>query len=92
MAKQRVFGGVTESVWTCLKTSSEKEHGTIYAPPGANQGTSTTKTVVGTVVLGFDFMPEKESIRYTIKQKPLLVPTGQIWSGIQEAIDDCQAK
>jgi hypothetical protein len=92
MAKTRSFGGVTESVWACVKSTSEKAHGTKYDPPNANRGTATTSTIVGDVVLGFDFDPAKETITYTIKQKPFLASDDQIWNGIQETIDECQSQ
>ncbi|MFQ6026305.1 MAG: hypothetical protein ACE5Q6_02190 [Dehalococcoidia bacterium] len=89
MAKQRTFGGITGGVWSCVKTTSEQEHGTVYAPPGANQGTATTNTIVGEVILSFDFDPAKESVAYSITKKPFLASDNQIWDGIQETIDHC---
>ncbi len=89
MAKSRTFGGVTTAVWQCLKTTSEKEHGTVYAPAGADQGTATTDSKIGTFVFSFDYNAQKDSVTYTVKQKPFFVTDGEIWNGIQEAIDHC---
>lgn len=91
MAKSRTFGGVTTAVWQCLKTTSEKEHGTIYAPAGADQGTATTDTVVGTVELSYDYNAQKDSVTYKVVKKPFIVSDSQIWNGIQDTIDHCSS-
>ncbi|MGB8509529.1 MAG: hypothetical protein WCD76_14175 [Pyrinomonadaceae bacterium] len=90
MAKTRSFGGITQAVWECVKTTSYNQHGTNYAPPDANQGTATTSTPIGDVVLTFDYDPTKETVTYTIVKKPFLVSDNQIWSGIQDTADGCQ--
>lgn len=89
MAKTKTFNGVTPIVWECVKTTSLKEHGTIYAPPGATSGTATTSTIVGDVVLNFDYESSKSSVTYTIVKKPFIVGEGTIWDGIQDTIDGC---
>ncbi|WP_299222394.1 hypothetical protein [uncultured Aquimarina sp.] len=89
MSDSKTFNGVSTSTWECVKETSLKEHGTIYAPPGANKGTAKTSTIVGDVVLDFDFDPTKESVAYTIVKKPVLAPKSQIWSGIQDTINGC---
>lgn len=91
MAKTRSFGGVTDSIWECVKSTSERENGTVYAPPGQNQGTSTTETVVGEVILGFNFDESLKTVTYTIQKKPFIVSDDQIWNGIQETIDHCSS-
>ncbi len=91
MSKSKSFNGVSTSVWECVKTTSLKEHGTIYSPPGANKGTATTNTFVGDVVLNFDFNPTKESVTYVIVKKPFLASQNQIWDGIQDAINGCKS-
>ncbi|GAB5525484.1 MAG: hypothetical protein Roseis2KO_33560 [Roseivirga sp.] len=91
MAKSRTFGGVTTAVWQCLKTTSEKEHGTIYAPAGADQGTATTDTVVGTVELSYNYDAQKDSVTYKVVKKPFIVSDSQIWNGIQDTIDHCSS-
>jgi hypothetical protein len=90
MAKTRAFGGITESIWQCVKSTSEREHGTKYDPADGNQGTSTTDTFVGKVILSYDFEPSKETITYVINQKPFIVTDDQIWNGLQETIDHCK--
>ena len=89
MAKKRSFGNVTPAIWECVKTTSYKEHGTVYAPPGATKGTATTSTFVGEVVLDFDYEESKDTVSYTIVKKPFVVSDDQIWNGIQETIDHC---
>jgi hypothetical protein len=89
MAKTRSFGGVTQAIWECVKTTSYQQHGTKYVPPDGNQGTATTSTLIGDVVLNFDYDPTKDTVTYTIVKKPFLVSEHQIWNGIQETIDGC---
>ncbi len=92
MAKTKSFGGVTENIWNCVKAASEKEHGTKYEPTNGIQGTSTTSTLIGDVVLSFNFDQAKETVNYTIKKKPLIVSDGQIWNGIDETIEHCKSQ
>ncbi|WP_298539777.1 hypothetical protein [uncultured Aquimarina sp.] len=89
MSDSKTFNGVSTSTWECVKETSLKEHGTIYAPPGANKGTAKTSTIVGDVVLSFDFDPTKERVAYTIIKKPVLAPKSEIWSGIEDTIKGC---
>jgi hypothetical protein len=94
MPKERSFAGVDQEAWDCLRTSTAREHGTVYtfdaADPSA--GTATTKVaVIGDIVLRFKFDDVKDTITYTIQQKPLIVGDDQIWNGIQESIDHCNS-
>lgn len=90
MAQQsKTFGGVTPAIWECVKATSQKDHGTVYAPPGANTGTATTNTPIGTVELGYVFDPAKDTVAYNIIKKPFLVSADQIWNGIQDTINGC---
>ncbi len=89
MAKSKTFNGVTPSIWECVKATSLKEHGTIYAPPGSNSGTAKTSTIVGEVVLNFTFYPSNNSVDYTIVKKPFLASENQIWDGIASTIKGC---
>jgi hypothetical protein len=88
MAGSKSWSGITSSIFACVKTMSEKEHGTKYEPPGANTGTATTETAVGTVKLGF--VLSAETLTYTIQSKPFIVTEGEIWGGINEAISHCR--
>jgi hypothetical protein len=89
MASSKSFSNVTQEIWDCVKTTTGQEHGTTYDPPGSNKGTSTTKTIVGTVELGFDFDPVTTIVNYTIIKKPFIVPESEIWDGIQSTINGC---
>jgi hypothetical protein len=91
MSNSKTFGGVSPSTWECVKTTSLKEHGTIYAPAGADKGTATTSTIVGDVVVGFDYNAAKDTVIYTIVKKPFLAPKDSIWSGIQDTITACSS-
>lgn len=91
MSDSKVFDGVTEKVFACVKTSSFKEHGTVYDPSTGNKGTATTKVpFIGTVVLDFDLDPSTAKITYTIRSKPGIVPASQIFDGIQSSINGCK--
>ena len=91
MAKTRSFGGVTQAIWECVKTTSYQQHGTKYVPPDGNQGTATTSIpAIGDLVLNFDYDPMKDTVTYTIVKKPFIVSENQIWSGTQDTIDGCQ--
>jgi hypothetical protein len=85
----RSFGNVTQAVWECVKAASIKDHQAVYDPSDGDQGTVSTPTVVGTVVLTFVFDPATASVSYTIKDKPLLVPESAMWDGIQQSFDGC---
>jgi hypothetical protein len=92
MSKSKTFNGVTPSIWECVKATSLKEHGTVYAPPGANAGTAKTSTIVGEVLLEFNFNPTSNSVAYTIIKKPGLASESQIWNGIEATIKGCSKK
>lgn len=83
------FNNVTQDVWDCVKAASISQHSTVYDPPDGNQGTATTNTVVGTVVMEFVFDPTAETVTYTIKSKPMLVPESALWNGIESSVEAC---
>ena len=64
--------------------------GTVYDPPTGNQGTATTETIVGKVVLSFDLNTDTNEIKYVLVDKPVLAPEHQIWNGIESTINDCR--
>lgn len=92
LSAAQVFQNVGRDTWDCVKATTQSGNGTVYAPPGADQGTATTGTLVGTVVLGFRFDPGARTVSYTVEQKPWLVPVSAIWSGIQQVIDGCRGR
>jgi hypothetical protein len=89
MAKTKSFDGVTPAVWQCVKTTSLREHGTIYEPDGSPQGTATTRTPVGEVVLRYDYSEEDTTVTYTIEKKPFIVSDDTIWDGIKGTLKGC---
>jgi hypothetical protein len=89
MATTQTYGNVTQTVWDCVKSSSISQRGTVYDPSDGTEGTATTETPVGKLVMGFSFDAAASTITYTINSKPFLVTEGEIWSGIQKSITAC---
>ena len=92
MPKERSFAGVDQEVWDCLRSTTEKEHGTVYAFDAGDPtaGAATTKVaLIGDIVLRFNFDAARATLTYSIQQKPLIVRDNQIWDGIQESVDHC---
>jgi hypothetical protein len=85
------YNNITSAIFSCVKTTSEREHGTVYNPPDANQGTATTVTAVGKVVLSFDLNPATDVLSYSITSKPFIVPESTIWNGITGTINGCSS-
>lgn len=83
------FGNVTQSVWECVKANSIAQNKAVYDPAGAMAGTVTIPTPVGTVVLEYAVDTGAETVSYTIKDKPFLVPEAALWSGIGDSINAC---
>jgi hypothetical protein len=88
----RTFDGVSSEIWNCLKDDSKRKHDTVYDPPDGDSGTATTSTIIGKLELIYSFDREQNKVTFTIESKPVLVPAGRIWDGIQEAIDKCAGK
>jgi hypothetical protein len=89
MGASKTYTGVTQTVWDCVKSSSIAKRGTVYDPSDGTQGTATTETGVGKLVMGFSFDAGASTITYTINSKPFIVTEGEIWSGIQDSISAC---
>jgi hypothetical protein len=92
MSDSKTFHGVTPAIFDCLKATSEKDHGTKYVPPTANQGTATTEGTGWTVVLNFNYTPATQDLTYTIVKTTWIVPTSSIWDGISDTINGCRKK
>jgi len=90
MADERTYDNVTAPMFDCVKTSGEKTLGTKFVPSDAHQGTATTQSIVGEIVLSFDFDPQASTLTYKILKKPLMVSANQIWDSIQVGIDRCR--
>jgi hypothetical protein len=89
MAEEKTFDNVTEAIFQCLKQTSVEKLGTVYAPPEAHQGTATTQTIVGEIVLRFDLDQPNQKLTYEIQKKPVIVSAKQIWENIEAAISAC---
>ncbi len=90
MADEKTYNDVTAPIFDCVKTTGEKTLGTKFVPPDANQGTATTQSSVGEIVLNFDFDPQASTLTYKILKKPFMVSENQIWDSIQGGIDGCR--
>lgn len=90
MADQRTFDDVSPEVWDRVKAIARDRFGTIFAPDASPSGTATTATPIGQVVLDYDHDPDARQITCTLRRKPLLVLSGQIWSGLAETIERCK--
>lgn len=90
MAETRTFDGVTAEIWEKVKDVGRSRYGTVFDPPQGDCGTATTTTPVGIVVLRFDLDRQATRITYTIKNKPLLLPSGPLWSGLAQTIGQCR--
>lgn len=90
MSDSKTYYGVTQAVFDCVRATSEKEHGTVYAPPNGNTGTATSEGTAWTVVLGFEYDPSAGSLAYTIQKKTWIVPKSAIWEGLEDTLNGCQ--
>lgn len=90
MSDSKTFHGVTQGIFNCLRTKSEQQHGTVYDPPDANSGKTTTKGTGWTVVLKFNFNPGNGDLFYEVEQKSWIVPISAVWSGISDTINSCR--
>lgn len=90
MRDERTFDGVSEEVWERVKAIARIRFGTTFDPEASASGTATTTTAIGEVVMDFALDPEAEQITYVLRRKPLLILSGQIWSGLAETIAQCR--
>jgi hypothetical protein len=91
MADCNTYNNVTAAVFACVKSTSASQHGTVYDPPDGNQGTATTSTPVGNVVVSFNLDTTNNAITYCLVSKPWVVPESDIWNGIASTITACQS-
>lgn len=92
MAEQRTFDDVTAELWERLRAYGARQHGTVYRGASSDQGTATTRTVIGEIVLTYVLDLERGCITYRIERKPMLVAAAQIWDGIGRAIERCRSE
>lgn len=91
MSECKTFHGLTQELFSCVKTRSSQDHGTVYDAPDGDQGTATTDTIVGKVTVSFDFDPSSSAITYCIVRKPLIVSASQVFEGIGDTINRCRS-
>jgi len=87
MTKEKTYSGVTQEIWECIKATTWAEHKTFITP--GNQGTATTETIVGQLVLEFKFDSSQKNLHYKIVKKPFLATEGQIWDKFDKSIQNC---
>jgi hypothetical protein len=96
MSSSNTYDNVTQDIFNCVRTTSEQQHGTVYTPPDANQGTTMTKGSKGPihwhVEMSFNFTPANGQLAYTILDKSTVVTESEIWDGISKTINGCQSQ
>jgi hypothetical protein len=90
IVESRTFEGVSADTWERMQDTGRSEHGTVFEPTQDNCGMATTRTPVGTIVLGFEFDPSAERITYTIVRKPFMAASSLIWGGIAATLERCR--
>jgi len=89
MGTSRVFHNISPSTWLRIKASSEQERGTNYS--GDHVGTAVTATPVGAIRIAYEYNATRETVEYTIIEKPRLVGEFLIWGRIEQTIFLCRA-
>ena len=90
MSNSKVYHGITQAVFDCVRATSIKQHGTVYTPPNSNSGKTSTSGTGWTVDMTFNFDPGSGALSYTITHKTWIVPESAIWSGLDATINGCQ--
>lgn len=90
MADKKIFDDVSPEVWEKVKAVARDRFGTVFSPEASSCGTATTATPIGQVVLEYDHDPDARQITYTLRKKPMLILSGQVWSGLAETIEQCK--
>lgn len=87
MPESKTFNGVTQQTWERLQALGRERHGTEFQPSDDCNGTATTPTPFGKIVLDYAHDVQRQTITYTIVAKPMFVMSPMIWSGIEQTID-----
>jgi len=95
MSDTKTYPNITQSIFDCIKSTSVREHHTVYEPSDGVTGTATTKIKfhgisIGTVVLDFALDTNSEDLTYTIKSKPSIVTDSEIWNGLDGTVAGCR--
>ena len=86
----KVYHGVTQAIFDCVKATSYHQHGTVYTPADGNNGTSQTSGPGWSVDMSFDFNSASGDLTYTLTHKTWIVPESSIWDGIEATINGCR--
>ncbi|MDQ3914318.1 MAG: hypothetical protein M3323_03165 [Actinomycetota bacterium] len=91
MPSSKTYDNATETIWQCVKSKSESEHGTRYdcSDSAGDNCTATTDTPVGQVQLKCVEDPAANTLTYTIVKKPGIVPESAIWNGAESTLREC---
>lgn len=87
MPESKTFNGVTQQTWERLQALGRERHGTEFQPSDDFNGTATTATPFGKIVLDYAHDVQQQTITYTIVTKPMFVMSPMIWSGIERTLD-----
>ena len=90
MPNTKTFDGVSAEVWEMVKTVARERYGTTFDPAASDTGTATTHTPIGSVVVDYMRDPAVDQMTYTLRHKPFLIMSGQIWNGLAETIEQCR--
>ncbi len=90
MPDTKTFSGVSAEVWEKVKTIASERYGTVFDPVASESGTATTTTPIGNIVVDFIRDPAADQMTYILRHKPFFIMSGQIWSGLAEAIERCR--
>jgi hypothetical protein len=88
MAASRVFHDISPPTWLRIKSMSEQGHGTSYS--GSCAGTAVTATPVGAIRIAYSYDASRETVEYTIIERPRLVAEFLIWSRIEQTLAECR--
>jgi hypothetical protein len=90
MSESKTFYGVTQGLFNCLRTRTEREDGSLYDPPHANAGTMSTRGTGWAVVLRFSFDAATGTLFFQVQHKSWMVPASAVWSGLSDTLNGCR--
>ena len=88
----KTFPDVTPAIAECARQTSELDYDLVFKPAGDDKGTVITETLIGKVVLDYDYDTGAETMHYCIVGKPWIVTTNQVFDGIEETFEGCRAQ
>ena len=88
----KTFLDVTPEIAECARQTSELDYDLVFEPAGEDNGTVITETLIGKVVLDYDYDTTAETMHYCIVGKPWIVTTNQVFDGIEDTFEGCRAQ